>query len=263
MAPVKQLMNCFAYFKRIHTIILYWAPVIGSYSYTFWFLLKAKFGLAITRASFGGITFRFRSCDMSAIDETLIRGEYAFIVPKIELLNEPLIVDVGMNVGDFSILAVAVNRLSRIVGIEADYHTAAIARDNAPNDRPHDSWMVHHRAAWSNNEQIFLEKSALSVSNKVSSSGTVPVQGLDLPTLWALLPDNNVNIMKIDIEGAEEVFLNSCPELLSRVQHLIIEIHPRACNEKAIRSLLARYFSHITDIEGRTSSKPLLYCHRE
>ncbi len=247
--------------RRIHGIVSFWAPIVGSYTRTFLFFARAKFGTATTNAAYRGIPFRFRSCDLSAIDETLIRGEYQFIVPIIERIDAPLIVDVGMNVGDFSILAAAVNSRSQIVGVEADAATAALARSNRPPGGK-GSWTVHHRAAWRNNDKIYLETGALSVSNKVSETGHIPVQGIDLATLWSLLPSEDVDVLKIDIEGAEENFLFSQPGLLDKVRHLIIEIHPRACNEARIRSLLRQHFSCVEDITGRVSSKPLLHCHR-
>lgn len=250
-----------SYLKRIHGIASYWAPIIGSYTGAFLFFARAKFVTTTTKAVFRGIPFRFRSCDLSAIDESLVRGEYSFIVPIIESIEAPLVVDIGMNVGDFSILAVAVNPLSQIVGVEADAATAALARSNNPPGGKN-RWTVHHRAAWSNNNQIFLVPGAASVSNKVSETGHTPVQGIDLATLWSLLPSDEVDILKIDVEGAEEDFLFSQPEFLDKVKHLIIEIHPLACNEARIRGLLGKRFSCVEDVPGRISSKPLLHCTR-
>jgi FkbM family methyltransferase len=250
-----------SYFKRIHKIASYWAPIIGSYPDAFYFFARAKFGMVTTNAVYGGNPFRFRSCDLSAIDETLIRGEYQFIVPIIESIDAPLILDVGMNIGDFSILAVALNPSSLIVGIEADGATATLAQSNHPPGHK-GLWTVHHRAAWQNNDQIYLEAAAASVSNRVSEVGHVPVRGIDLATLWSLLPREEVDIMKIDIEGAEEVFLFSQPEFLDKVRHLIIEIHPLACDEARVRSLLSQHFPSVKDVAGRISSKPLLYCKR-
>jgi FkbM family methyltransferase len=255
-------MTPWAYLGKIHKLVSYWAPVIGSYPRAFFFLTQAKFGQSTVRANYCGINFRFRNSDMSAIDETLIRGEYNFISPEISRQESPLIVDVGMNVGDFSILAIAVNPRSRIVGIEADASTVVLSRSNAPKGYPSDSWVVHHRAAWRSNEEILLETGKLSVSSKISPTGNMLVQGIDLPTLWSLLPSDTVDIMKIDIEGAEEAFLSTWPEFLNRIRHLIVEIHPRACDEQKLRQLLAKYFLQVKDVKGRISSKPLLYCHR-
>jgi FkbM family methyltransferase len=247
--------------KRIHRIASYWAPVVDGHLSAYLFFARAKFGTATTGAHYKGIPFRFRSCDLSAVDETLIRGEYEFIVPYIAAAPSPLIVDVGMNVGDFSILAVAVNPASRIVGVEADAATAALASSNAPS-RSQGTWTVHHRAAWKNNETIFLETGALSVSTKISATGRTPVQGIDLPTLWSQLPSRAVDVLKIDVEGAEEAFLCEHPGHLAHVNHLIVEIHPKACDEQRVRQVLHEAFPIVADVPGRVSSKPLLHCRR-
>lgn len=247
--------------RRMHGIAAYWAPIVNGRLNAYLFFARAKFGTATANASFRGIRFRFRSCDLSAIDETLIRGEYDFIVPVIAAAPAPLIVDVGMNVGDFSILAVAVNPRSRVVGVEADGNTAAVALGNAPGDRE-GTWTVHHRAAWKNNEPVFLQTGALSVSTRISDKGQTAVQGIDLPTLWALLPDRKVDVLKIDVEGAEEAFLCAHPECLSTVEHLIVEVHPNACDETRVRTVLQQAFTIVEEVPGRISSKPLLHCRR-
>jgi len=247
--------------KRIHGITTYWAPIIGGYTKAFLFFARSKFGTATTSAKFKNVCFRFRDIDLSAIDETLLRGEYDFIVPVINRIATPLIVDVGMNVGDFAVLAIATNPHSQIIGIEADKQTAILAQLNGRTNKGR-HWAVYNRAAWSDNKDIFIETGSASVSSKVSEEGSVPVQGIDLRTIWTLLPQDKVDIMKIDIEGAEERFLSSQPELLNKVRHLIVEIHPQSCNEINIRNLLQQHFNRIEDIQGRVSSKPLLYCRK-
>jgi FkbM family methyltransferase len=247
--------------KNFHRIASHWAPVVNGHLSAYLFFARSKFGTVTTHARYKGIQFRFRTCDRSAIDETLIRGEYDFIVPCIAAAQSPLILDVGMNVGDFSILAVATNPASRIVGVEADAATAALARANAPS-RSEGSWTVHHRAAWKNNEDIFLETGALSVSTKISTTGRTPVQGIDLPTLWSQLPSRDVDVMKIDVEGAEEAFLCEHRDYLAHVNHLIVEIHPGACDEQRLRRVLQDTFPIVAEVPGRLSSKPLLHCRR-
>jgi FkbM family methyltransferase len=249
-----------SYFKKIHGVTKKFSEVVGGYPKTFLFLLKRKlFGHSITSASYKGMKFFFRYQDMSAIDETLMRGEYDFIVDDIQRADKPVIVDIGMNVGDFAVMALACNPQSRIVGIEAHPETARIAEKNASLNTGK-SWTVLNRAAWKDNGMIYLETGAASVSTKISSSGKLGVQGIDMPSLFALLPDRQVDIMKIDIEGAEEEFLCAYPDYLSKIKHLIVEIHPLACNEARIRDVLGAAFSKVEDISGRISSKPLLHC---
>ena len=109
---------------------------------------------------------------------------------------------------------------------------------------------------------LLLETGPLSVSSKVSDAGHKPVDGIDLPTLMSLLPEEQIDVMKIDVEGAEEVFLCAHHESLARVRHLIVEIHPLACDEQRVRSVLRQHFPVVEDVADRISSKPLLYCRR-
>jgi FkbM family methyltransferase len=250
-----------SYLKRIHGIASYWAPVVDGYLNAYIFFARAKLGVSATEAIYQGIRFRFRSCDLSAIDETLVRGEYNFISPVLAAIEAPLIVDIGMNVGDFSIFSMATNPRSRIVGVEADADTAALARRNSPQ-RQEVAWTVLHRAAWKNNDPLYIETGPLSVSSKISETGRQPVDGIDLRTLLSLLPNEPVDVMKIDVEGAEEAFLCEQPDLLERVRHLIVEIHPLACDEQRVRNVLRAQFAVVEDVGGRISSKPLLHCRR-
>lgn len=250
-----------SYVKKIHGVTKKFSEIVGSYPKTFLFLLRRKlFGRSMTSASYKGIKFFFRYQDMSAIDETLMRGEYDFITPVLQSADKPVIVDIGMNVGDFAVMALAYNPEARIIGIEAHPGTAEIAEKNAGMNAGR-GWKVLNRAAWKDNQKIYLETGAASVSTKVSSSGKLGVDGIDMPTIFSLLPEKNVDIMKIDIEGAEEEFLCAHPDYLSNIRHLIVEIHPLACDEGKIRGVLGKHFSNVDDISGRISSKPLLHCY--
>jgi FkbM family methyltransferase len=67
------------------------------------------------------------------------------------------------------------------------------------------------------------------------SHGT-PVPFLDIEQLL----DSNrcVSLLKCDIEGAEEVFLEEYPELLRRTEVVVIEIHGNLCNANRCVQLL-------------------------
>lgn len=250
------------YFKKIHHIVQRFSGLVGNYPKTFLFFVRRKiFGKAKTSASYKGIKFSFRYEDLSAVEETLVRGEYNFLVPTIASAKNPVIVDIGMNIGDFAVMALAHNQNARIIGIEANPETADFARINSQLN-PGKKWDVHNLAAWKNCETIYLESSEASVSSKIAANGKIAVKATDMRSLWTLLPEQKADIMKIDIEGAEEEFLFSSPEYMHNIDHLVVEIHPLACDETKIRTLLAQYFTTVEDVGGRISSKPLLHCRR-
>lgn len=75
-------------------------------------------------------------------------------------------------------------------------------------------------------------------TNAVSRSS---VRGAELAylDLERFLPDGAwVDLLKCDIEGSEEDFLSSYPELLRRTSVAVVELHPQLCDAEACRRLL-------------------------
>ena len=77
-----------------------------------------------------------------------------------------------------------------------------------------------------------------------------------------VLTDSGRYVQLIQEGRFEEAFLTANPDLLKRIEMLVIEIHPKQCNEKAIRALLAENYNVVEEIQGRKSSKPLLFCRK-
>jgi hypothetical protein len=70
-----------------------------------------------------------------------------------------------------------------------------------------------------------------------------------------------INLLKIDIEGAEGPVLASAGEWLECVDHLIVEVHPPAAS---LDEVLARLNSTFVTVRRlpRPSTKPLLVASR-
>jgi len=75
----------------------------------------------------------------------------------------------------------------------------------------------------------------------VSGVVSVPVQPLDaIETLRRELPEPIV--LKMDVEGSEAAALRGMPQLLKRVQTLIIELNPHTTTPEAFSSMLATLY---------------------
>jgi hypothetical protein len=61
----------------------------------------------------------------------------------------------------------------------------------------------------------------------------------------------------MDIEGAEEVALQSSAALLDRIDNLIVDVHPEHCDAKHVLALLRPVFRYICEVTGRRSAKPV------
>ncbi|PZO87116.1 MAG: hypothetical protein DI626_04715, partial [Micavibrio aeruginosavorus] len=59
------------------------------------------------------------------------------------------------------------------------------------------------------------------MSGRVDSSGAEAVQGITLKELSQKISANFIDLVKIDIEGAEEAFLLDSSCVISRIQRLV------------------------------------------
>lgn len=223
------------------------------------FLIRARGDrLAQGRAFYDSEEFAFRGSDLSALKEVLIDREYDFLADFLKTRENPLILDAGAHIGTFALWALGQNPRARVLSVEADPATFAILSRNRAG---HETWQCVNRAAWKNEDMISFSDAGDSMSHRVSESGSVAVQGATLPALLEKL-GGRADLLKVDIEGAEENFLGAFPDALQKVDALVVELHPNLCDAAKTRGLLDKYFNDIKEIQSRTSSKPLLFCRR-
>ena len=102
------------------------------------------------------------------------------------------------------------------------------------------------------------------MGHRLSADGDITVPTTDLAHLVdrQSAEGGMIDLLKVDIEGAEEDFLCTKPEFLERVRVLVVELHPKSCNTARVLETLQRSFKTVEEIPGRFSSKPLLLCYR-
>ncbi len=216
------------------------------------------------KGAFEGLPFDFRSADVEAIKEVLFHKEYRFLSDFLEENPQARIVDAGHHIGCFSLWLLSRFPKAKILGLEADPQTFAVAEKNAAFARRSGyDWNVLHKAAWKDDETISFSCEGDTMGHKVSQDGHVSVPCISLKTLLDRV-DGSVDLMKIDIEGAEEAFLKGGADLLKeRVKALVIEIHPRYCDENKVLAVLEKSYENIGQIPGTQTDKPLLWCYNE
>ncbi|MGZ9108682.1 MAG: FkbM family methyltransferase [Micavibrio sp.] len=219
------------------------------------------------QGAYGRFSFKFRPIDLSALQEVLIDQEYGFLMPFLQGKSAPVVADIGGHIGLFSGWCLNINPETRILSVEAspgNYDLLSSTVQHATKKGVH--WRAVNYAAWRDGETIRFSDSGDSMSHRVSATGNIVVPGMSLEkiieeTLSGTRQDQ-VDIMKIDIEGAEEVFLTENPDALNRVNLMVVELHPNLCDTDKIRQVLAGKYPYIEEIQGRKSSKPLLFCRK-
>ena len=208
----------------------------------------------------------FRGIDLQALIEVLVNTEYAFLKDVTLSRPTPVILDIGAHIGTFAIWALGVNHGARILSVEADPETYGVLTRNA--DVVVESgkdWTVINRAAGRIDDEVLTFSNAgPSMSHRVDPDGTLTVSSISLGTLIDRIAGQGgqVDLVKVDIEGAEEAFLAESADALTKVEVAVVELHPGHCDTERVISVLRSQFDRIEEISGRLSSKPLLYCRK-
>jgi hypothetical protein len=88
------------------------------------------------------------------------------------------------------------------------------------------------------------------------------VPALSLATLLRERVRSDVDLLKVDIEGAEEAVLCQEPALLQSVGAVAAELHPERCDQQRVLRVLRETYRHVYRVSGRGSSKPLVIATR-
>ena len=174
---------------------------------------------------------RMLASDVSVYDQVFIVGEYDFATQK-----EPaIIIDAGANTGLTSIWFA--NRFpgSRIIAIEPEKNNFAILKKNIA---PYDNITPVYGALWDENKEITLVDPGLGTMGYMTqddeiNAGKIPgkplhrVNGMTLDRIMVEQGIGFIDILKIDIEGAEREIFQDPSSWIDKVGSLIIETHER------------------------------------
>lgn len=249
------------------TVFQWFKTLMPSGFHALLYLVAFKFNvLRSATGLYKGTKFRFFKRDMSALKEVLVDEEYSFL--NVSSAQKPsssfTVLDVGAHIGTFGMWLLSEVPGAHIMSVEASPATFSTTAYNAQRfDSEHNQWRVIQRAAWKNNDVLKFSNEGDSMGFKVAKDGDDEVVGISFADLLRESGFDRVSLMKIDVEGAEEQFLAASGPLLSRVDQVVIEIHPLLCDEGNVRDVLQQAFDHVIDIQGRVSSKPLLHCYRD
>ncbi len=221
--------------------------------------------MKIGHAFYNNVELEFRNCDSTALKEVLVDAEYNFLKEFLKSSLSPVIVDVGAHIGTFSLWVYYQNPKVKMLMVEANPTSHQILVRNIRKNFSAKQYKILNKAAWKNNDVLKFFTAGDSMGNRVSEKGDIKVSGVTFVEIVNMVIANNssIDLMKIDIEGAEEAFFETADLVLDKVRRLVIELHPKYCNTESIIQKLERRYKHIREISSRIDSKPLLYCTDE
>jgi len=137
------------------------------------------------------------SSDLEVLDEVLVQREYS--VP--ELADVGTILDLGSHVGASLMFFRSAAPRARIVGVEPDRRTFALLERNVAQLENVD---VCHMAIAAVDDDVAFRLSDQAWESRLASDGSDRVPGRRLDGFLAERNITQVDLLKIDIEGAED-----------------------------------------------------------
>jgi len=208
-----------------------------------WIFLKAKWRLR------SGIIIRVENdSDWFVFNEIFTNKEYdaAFNLFFPYLSPNPLVLDIGANVGYFTLKAADEMLLAGIDNFEFIAVEASAKNFNVLRQRLGQPLLNHkarcflglagHRTGYGkvvSSAQHYGHSSAQSLN----VAGATKVDYVDVEKLIQNT-SRSIDILKCDIEGSEEIFIASYGDLLKRVDAAVFEFHAGECNIENCRQML-------------------------
>lgn len=144
------------------------------------------------------------------------------------------IIDAGANIGAFSLFAARAAAGSRVIALEPFPQTrsrleAHVARNALAEQVLCRPWALGRSDAvrYMDGSPVPSQSRGLCGAEGAGAGGGVPVEAITLATLWQREVLDQVDLLKMDIEGGEhEVIAATAPEVLRRAAAVALEYHP-------------------------------------
>ena len=182
------------------------------------------------------ILLRIPSSDVPTYRQVFIDKEYAFHTGR----SPEVIIDAGANIGLASVYFANKYPDAKIIAIEPEESNFELLKENTS---PYPNIIPLHAALWNRNEEINLVDPGLGkwgfMTDGKRSLGESPdnvCHAVKAFTVDRIIKDyglERVNILKMDIEGAEKEVFTDTSAWIDSVDSIIVELHERmkpGCN---------------------------------
>ena len=208
--------------------------------------------------SYRNVKFWVRKADWPSVREVFIQDEYSCLKALFPSRDQsPKILDLGAHIGCFALKTFSLLPSARICSAEAAHDTADILEKNIALNSGL-NWSLKRAAIWQHNNGIYLQRTQSPLGHKViTQDNGENIDSVTLKTLCEDLGWNSIDLIKMDIEGAEEAVLPDSQEILAKTNALIIEVHTDRIDGDAVIKILNQDFTHCYKLNHRGSTKPV------
>ena len=147
----------------------------------------------------------------------------------------PVILDCGAHIGLATLFFKERYPAARIRAFEADATLAEMCRANLETFGAADA-DVKAAAVWTHDRGVNFSHSQDDAGHVAEGGGTQTVPSVRLRSLIEAAP---VDLLKLDVEGAEFDLIDDCGDALKAVSRMIIEVHAMHADRAPVGKLLA------------------------
>jgi len=151
--------------------------------------------------------------------------------------SDPVILDCGANIGLACLYFKRAFPGARIIALEADPRIAKMLSHNLQLNGFKDIEVIP-KAVWIHNQGLEFMADGADGGHIRDLSGNSGIRVPSIRLAEILEGQPRIDLLKMDIEGAESVVLADCGERLQRVRHLYVEYHSRAGEPQQLGNVL-------------------------
>ena len=163
--------------------------------------------------------------------EIFTDGSYLFKTDS----AQPLIYDCGANIGTSVLYFKRMFPKARVKAFEADPKILKILERNISSNKITNIETIG-KAVWINNGGVEFSLEGADGSSIFGKKNKVKISSIRLKDF--LDNEDKIDLLKMDIEGAEVEVIRDCNSSLKKAQHIFIEYHSFANDEQKLNELL-------------------------
>ncbi len=166
---------------------------------------------------------------------------YAF--PLRIFSNAKTIIDLGAHIGMATLFFKLHAPKAIVYAVEADETNFKMLLKNLEPEIEEHQVIPIHAALAAENKTIYLERSQRSYNTRISKQETsLAVTGMNMDRLLSEYNITTIDILKVDIEGAETFLFAEAHAWIGKVQNIIIEIHSEEIMQQFTKLALVNHF---------------------
>jgi FkbM family methyltransferase len=170
------------------------------------------------------------------------------------VIDDPLIVDCGANIGLSVIYFKNIYPKSRLLAFEPDESNFEILKLNVQKNSL-TNIDLFQSAVWTSNGEITFESKESEASHVSEGGSGNKVNSIRLRDVLEAYP--KIDFLKMDIEGAEYQVMPDIHDMLPRVKNLFLEYHGKAEETYKLKELLGELSAHGFSVYVRNAADNL------